>query len=375
MIWFSIAKSKYFENLDIKKVSFHFRKQEIFSHEFYQILSKEYFGRIIPQIKKNYIVCPKEKLFKYPKEETLNLYYNLFIVNLIGKTVEVFINLDLKYKLWEIECLIGYNIDFDNCSITFKELDLKLFTTKNITKENKIGKIVIRKSRVYSDFLKDIFAINELIIFNFIDSNIIFDKKTELENESIEYFSFEAKKNQNYEYFYELLNKMRFLKEKKLVFTNKDKFSSFVPKNLVSTKLYLYKISFIKIFIHKAEIKLLSGFDPGKEFKLIAKSEPGSLKLLFSKNKYRKVRNRDLSLLSIDERDKITFCPKKCKKMSLSGLFCDSKEYIIQTLEFWLVCIQRSDLEFILKMKQLTFLTFYFCNIPDKISYTQNFRL
>ncbi|TBU13324.1 hypothetical protein CWI38_0468p0030 [Hamiltosporidium tvaerminnensis] len=177
MIWFSIAKSKDLENLDIKKVSFHFRKQEIFSHEFYQILSKEYFGRIIPQIKKNYIVCPKEKLFKYPKEkiipyfekqfrETLNLYYNLFIVNFIGKTVEVFINLDLKYKLWEIECLIGYNIDFDNCSITFKELDLKLFTTKNITKENKIGKIVIRNSKVYSDFLKDIFAINELKIFN-----------------------------------------------------------------------------------------------------------------------------------------------------------------------------------------------------------------
>ncbi|TBU06406.1 hypothetical protein CWI36_0457p0010 [Hamiltosporidium magnivora] len=103
-----------------------------------------------------------EKQFR----ETLNLYYNLFIVNLIGKTAEVFINLDLKYKLWEIECLIGYNIDFYNCSITFKELDLKLFTTKNITKENKIGKIVIRNSKVYSDFLKDIFAINELKIFN-----------------------------------------------------------------------------------------------------------------------------------------------------------------------------------------------------------------
>ncbi|TBT99497.1 hypothetical protein CWI37_1322p0010 [Hamiltosporidium tvaerminnensis] len=237
--------------------------------------------------------------------------------------MNVFINLDLKYKLWEIECLIGYNIDFYNCSITFKELDLKLFTTKNITKENKIGKIVIRNSKVYSDFLKDIFAINELKIFN-----------------------------------------MRFLKEKKLVFTNKDKFSSFVPKNLVSTKLYLYKISLIKIFIHKAEIKLLSGFDPGKEFKLIAKSEPGSLKLLFSKNKYRKVGNMDFSLLSIDERDS-----------KVLRLFCNSKEDIIQTLEFWEVCIQRSDLEFILKMKQLTFLTFYFCNIPDKISYTQNFRL
>ncbi|TBT98009.1 hypothetical protein CWI37_1954p0010 [Hamiltosporidium tvaerminnensis] len=54
MIWNSLAQSKDIENLDVDKVSFHFSKQKIFSHELFKILSKVYFERFLPKEKNIY---------------------------------------------------------------------------------------------------------------------------------------------------------------------------------------------------------------------------------------------------------------------------------------------------------------------------------
>ncbi|TBU04235.1 hypothetical protein CWI39_0837p0010 [Hamiltosporidium magnivora] len=54
MILNSLAQSKDIENLDVDKVSFHFSKQKIFSHELFKILSKVYFERFLSKEKNIY---------------------------------------------------------------------------------------------------------------------------------------------------------------------------------------------------------------------------------------------------------------------------------------------------------------------------------
>ncbi|TBU16547.1 hypothetical protein CWI38_0296p0020 [Hamiltosporidium tvaerminnensis] len=54
MIWNSLDQSKDLENLDVDKVSFHFSKQKIFSHELFKILSKVYFERFLSKEKNIY---------------------------------------------------------------------------------------------------------------------------------------------------------------------------------------------------------------------------------------------------------------------------------------------------------------------------------
>ncbi|TBU02568.1 acyltransferase [Hamiltosporidium tvaerminnensis] len=263
-----------------------------------------------------------------------NLYTNLFEGHFLPRKIKIFRFLNLKYKPWEISY-----------------------------------------SKIYSEFLADIFSLNRIIKFEIVRSDIIIQENIKFRNDSIKKFIFYAKNNENCPYFYEIINSLINLQEMFFWFPRQTDFNFFAPLNLTIRQLNLKTISFHKNFIEQYEFMLLSNLIPSEKVSLWGKCDPGSIKYLCPNKNYCNVKKLFLFPLSIDESDikalKNLFKLKTLhlgqfdmKNINVSELFCTSIKYDIKQLYINNIVISILDLKFISNLKKLKYLTFDYCDFP-----------
>ncbi|TBU12826.1 hypothetical protein CWI38_0612p0010 [Hamiltosporidium tvaerminnensis] len=232
-----------------------------------------------------------------------NLYTNLFEGHFLPRKIKIFRFLNLKYKPWEISCSLGYDNRFYNISITFENLNLNKFKATDFNFGKDIRTIIIKDSKIYSEFLADIFSLNRIIKFEIVRSDIIIQENIKFRNDSIKKFIFYAKNNENCPYFYEIINSLINLQEMFFWFPRQTDFNFFAPLNLTIRQLNLKTISFHKNFIEQYEFMLLSNLIPSEKVSLWGKCDPGSIKYLCPNKNYCNVKKLFLFPLSIDESD------------------------------------------------------------------------
>ncbi|TBT99624.1 hypothetical protein CWI36_1909p0010 [Hamiltosporidium magnivora] len=267
-ILYSLAKSDDIKHFKVDKVSFHFSKQEYFSHELFKKISQEYFkilnfktpSKLSFFIKEKEIYIPNQYKGLYTEdkneeykvaeienvanlniiEEIMNnlqyasrkssikdfdssntnisenkikFYSKLFEVDTPTNKIKIFELLNLQNKNLEIKCFYDNYGNFLSILITLKELYLKQFAFKNTILEKNIKEIVIQNSNINCNFLTDILSINELESLKISYNNIYIEHDIIIRNRSIKYFGFKANNCDDIPHFYKLLGFLTGLKK------------------------------------------------------------------------------------------------------------------------------------------------------------------
>ncbi|TBT98691.1 hypothetical protein CWI39_2318p0010, partial [Hamiltosporidium magnivora] len=178
-----------------------------------------------------------------------NLYTNLFEEHFLPRKIKIFRFLNLKYIPWEISCFLGYDNRFYNISITFENLNLNKFKATDFNLRKYIRTVIIKESKIYSEFLADIFSLNRIIKLEIDRSDIIIEKNIKFRNDSIKKLMCNAQNNENCQYFYELINSLINLQEIFFNFQRKTDFDFFASSDLTIRQLNLKTIFFHKNFI------------------------------------------------------------------------------------------------------------------------------
>ncbi|TBU01194.1 hypothetical protein CWI39_1457p0010, partial [Hamiltosporidium magnivora] len=242
-----------------------------------------------------------------------NLYTNLFEEHFLPRKIKIFRFLNLKYIPWEISCFLGYDNRFYNISITFENLNLNKFKATDFNLRKYIRTVIIKESKIYSEFLADIFSLNRIIKLEIDRSDIIIEKNIKFRNDSIKKLMCNAQNNENCQYFYELINSLINLQEIFFNFQRKTDFDFFASSDLTIRQLNLKTIFFHKNFIEQYEFMLLSNLIPSEKVSLWGKCDP---------------------------------------------------EYDIKQLYIDNIVISILDLKLISNLKKLKYLKFYYCDFP-----------
>ncbi|KAK1348384.1 hypothetical protein LUQ84_002388 [Hamiltosporidium tvaerminnensis] len=291
-IWCSLMESNVMNNFEIKNLSFHFSKQDYFSHDLNNKISQGYFELVIIERNSNFLVFSKEheydisdqlkNLFTEDKKHTLviNKHFDLFFSKKVGvnhKSQCLFLmflsTLDIKYLHIEYLkransksfCFILQNLRKMVDEIVFFECYIYDEVIRSLNANLNLKKIVFIESRfdtifIFTEHLSNIeefifyekhyyerYTVPEIKKGNLnIAENIIESFKHAYQKHSIEE-SIMKNKNISKEYkdFYlKLLNEDKFRDKVKIIEYFKCK-----NKNLEVKCFYQYKGCFNNIYI------------------------------------------------------------------------------------------------------------------------------
>ncbi|TBU04087.1 hypothetical protein CWI39_0857p0020 [Hamiltosporidium magnivora] len=97
-------------------------------------------------------------------------------------------SLNLQYNHCAIICFYDSNSGVYDILILFEKLNLKQIIIENTIIEKNFREIVIKDSKMYSNFLNDIFRITILECSIIIESDMLFEKEIIFTSDSIRFF-------------------------------------------------------------------------------------------------------------------------------------------------------------------------------------------
>ncbi|TBU05575.1 hypothetical protein CWI39_0663p0010 [Hamiltosporidium magnivora] len=195
IIWYSLVKSEEINNFDIEKVSFHFSKQDYFSHKMFKKISRKYF-----------------KVIKF-EMNTINSFFSKKEINYISNKGKCLYTIEGKHVLtiinYEFDLFFSKKVDMHPKS---KSLFLIFLNTLDIRKSRKrIDEIVFVRTYI-SD--KTIISLN--VNLNFVDLEKIIFINCNID-EGMVVFDFLSKINESVFYEYNILSKKYSLHEIKVI--------------------------------------------------------------------------------------------------------------------------------------------------------------
>ncbi|TBU01486.1 hypothetical protein CWI36_1330p0010 [Hamiltosporidium magnivora] len=129
-------------------------------------------------------------------------------------------SLNLEYNHCAIICFYDSNTGVYDISIIFEKLNLKQIIIENTIIEKNFREIVIKDSKMYSNFLNDVFRITILECLIIIESDMLFEKKIIFEATLSGFFTVKSKNYKNFILFSKIIKFMSHLKEIELHYYN-----------------------------------------------------------------------------------------------------------------------------------------------------------
>ncbi|TBU04644.1 hypothetical protein CWI36_0733p0010 [Hamiltosporidium magnivora] len=430
MILNSLAQSKDIENLDVDKISFHFSKQKIFSHEFFKILSKVYFESFFPKekniypllfgIDNNSLEYTYKKLYTENNMQCLTLNETIasFITRIIDNgplfifytgldinkkdiitdssviqnlnTIKNIINNSMKGKienwLFPVKKCIPSGI---NEQRNDENIYLSLFESDKFREKIKIFDPLNLKYKKWNlngfyelngDFYSIMITFRDFYLNRFEIKNIIVAKnirKIEIKNSKIHIGFLKDIFCKSY------INHLSII-ESRIIMKENLKLKNSCIKHFFSklkdekNESYIFKIS-EKNFKGLPKNELSYNIIPNENNTGNYESYIGSLKLLFVKYNFGRINKLGISAFPIKKADfkawKDLLCLRnltleriRFEEVCFFELFCPDEEYKIQSLDFTEISIGELVLKFISELTQPRYLRLNNCRVHHKAS-------
>ncbi|KAK1348492.1 hypothetical protein LUQ84_002096 [Hamiltosporidium tvaerminnensis] len=304
-----------------------------------------------------------------------NFYLKLLKEDQFRNKVKIIEYFKCKNNNLQVKCFYESKRCFNNISITFKNLKEKRFIiTENTILEENIKSIKISSSEIKSGFLRDILNLKGLERLEIIKSDIYIDNEIFI-NESIKYFKFWPKGSDCYSIFSKLIDMMIGLQKIYVLKPNIIDINRFVNQIFYITELYLLDINKMIDFLKLSKENEKFDF---KATNILDSEYPiDSLKFLFQNYDISSIKKLIIFELTINNLNvkalsnllslkELNIYRIKFQNISFSELFCASREYKIERMEFAKIDISEKDLIFIANLKKIEDILFRSCDIQGK---------